>query len=116
MARTNLKKVQEAINMAAEAAVKQLASERKIDVTHLEEHAQASRDRIDQIARQEAHIIDYLEKGHTALTDGLRKMFGDMRSEEQDRLTSLLNHIKDINDDGDNLIEQSNIKRLNGMK
>lgn len=115
MARTNLKNIQRLIAEAASAAVEKLAAERKVDADHIREHAEASRVQIDHIARQEQNIIDYIEQSHKALIDGLRKMFLEMRQEEQERLNALTAHLSDINTEEPVLIEHNAIRQLKSV-
>lgn len=115
MARTNLKNVQRLIAEAAEAAINKLAAERKTDADHIRQHAEASRVQIDHIARQEQHIIEYIEQSHAALIDGLRKMFLQMRQEEQERLSALTAHLNDISSEDPSPIEHSVVRQLKSI-
>ena len=115
MPRTNLQNVKRLIAEAAEAGVAKWMAERERDATHIKEHADASREQIDQLARQEQHIIEYIEQANKALTDGMRQMFFEMRTKEHERLAALVKHVEDISTD-EPAIEQAKPKQLNGGK
>ena len=115
MTRTNLRNVQRLITEAAEAGITKWTTERERDAEHIKQHAEASRVEIDLLARQEQHIIEYIEQANTALLDGMRKMFFEMREREQARLAALIKHVDDFTTD-EPALEQARPKQLNGGK
>jgi hypothetical protein len=90
MPRTNLRKVKEAIDLAADAACSRIAAEREIDLAHIERHAEASRQQLDYLAAWETKLIDYV-----------RASVSEMRQREQERLASLMAHADDIKDESE---------------
>jgi uncharacterized protein YicC (UPF0701 family) len=108
MARTNLKKVKEAIALATEAAVKQLTKEREIDSSHIEAHAEASKVQLERLTAEEGRLIAAIEQNRAAMNAALddsvheiKSLFAEMRAHEGERLRSLKAHADDINDDGE---------------
>lgn len=105
MARTNLRKVKEAINLAAEAAVAQLAREREKDKTHIEEHVRSSQQELVYLTETEKRLVDFI-----------REVFVALRTREEERVKALQKHLDDINDDGGDVIEHKAMKVIQGAK
>jgi uncharacterized protein YicC (UPF0701 family) len=108
MARTNLKKMQQAIKDVADGAIARLAKEREIDSSHIEAHAEASQAQLERLTTEEARLLAAIEQNRAAMNAALddsvheiKSLFADMRAHEGERLRSLKAHADDINDDGE---------------
>lgn len=115
----NLEELKENIDKVTDAAIKQLGSERKVNIGHIEEHIKDSIVKLDEYTTNEQEICKYIEDFKSmvltatdALLNRVHTSFQALREREEERIQSLKDHTDYLKNDGSKLIENTNIKKI----